>query len=249
MYKLEIFENQDFGQVRTLIIDDVPWFVGKDVATILQYSNTAKAVSMHVDMEDRKNIMLPYSQNGNMLSRTTIINESGLYSLILSSKLPKAKKFKHWVTAEILPSIRKYGGYITWHKMEDMLNNPDRLSEFLRQMLRVTEENKKLKNHIEELEPKASYFNTLVDNNLLINFRTTAKELGIKPMRFTQFLLDKKYVYRDKKQRIYPVETYVHDGIFVIKEYCRNGHCGTQTLITPKGRKYFLEEFSKSEII
>lgn len=143
---------------------------------------------------------------------------------------------------EVLPSIRAYGGYITKAKLEDIFHNPENLSVFLRQMLKVAEENERLKDEIDALELKADYFDTLVDNNLLVNFRTTAKELGIKPMRFTQFLLDKKFVFRDTKQVIHPMQPFVHIGLFEIKEFCRNGHSGTQTLITPKGRQYLLRK-------
>lgn len=109
--EIAVFRNPDFGEIRTLTIDNEPWFVGKDVADRLGYSNPSKAVITHVDSEDKESKMLPTdSQNGKPY-KTTIINESGLYSLILSSKLPTAKAFKHWVTSEVLPSIRKTGTY------------------------------------------------------------------------------------------------------------------------------------------
>lgn len=115
MNELQVFKNAEFGTVRTLVIDNEPYFVGKDVAGILGYANASKAVLTHVDDEDKTFVMLETadSQNGNVLgqSKTAFINESGLYSLILSSKLPAAKKFKRWVTAEVLPSIRKHGAY------------------------------------------------------------------------------------------------------------------------------------------
>ena len=115
--KIEVFTNKEFGSVRTMVIDDEIWFVGKDVAASLGYSNTSKAVITHVDEDDKTFVMLNIadSQNGNVpigQSKTALINESGVYSLIFSSKLPTAKKFKHWVTAEVLPTIRKTGGYI-----------------------------------------------------------------------------------------------------------------------------------------
>lgn len=110
------FSNSEFGKIRTVIINGEPWLIGKDVAVALGYSNASKAVSVHVDEEDKQFIMLDIadSQNGNALkgkSKTTIINESGMYALIFSSKLESAKRFKHWVTSEVLPSIRKTGGY------------------------------------------------------------------------------------------------------------------------------------------
>ena len=115
---IKIFTNDNFGSVRTVLIDDEPYFVGKEVAKILGYSNSSKAVSSHVDEEDKRFIMINIadSQNGNVptgKTKTAIINESGLYSLIFSSKLPKAKEFKHWVTSEVLPTIRKTGGYVS----------------------------------------------------------------------------------------------------------------------------------------
>ncbi|MCI7055897.1 MAG: hypothetical protein MR959_03270 [Selenomonas bovis] len=112
MKDIQIFNNPEFGQVRTVVVDDEPWFVGKDVAVALGYSNASKAVMMHVDSEDKRKEMLEAdSQNGNVVTATMLINESGLYSLVLSSKLPTAKKFKHWVTSEVLPTIRKTGSY------------------------------------------------------------------------------------------------------------------------------------------
>ena len=130
MTDLQIFKNPEFGEIRTIEKDGEPWFVGKDVAEILGYANASKAVSTHVDDEDKTFIMLDIadSQNGNVLagqSKTTIINESGLYSLVLSSKLPGAKQFKRWITSEVIPSIRKHGGYLTPDKLEEVLLKPD----------------------------------------------------------------------------------------------------------------------------
>ncbi len=128
MQQVMLFENKEFGEIRTLIIDGQPYFVGKDVAEILGYSNSSKAVSNHVDDEDKQFVMLNIAdaQNGNVpigQSKTAIINESGLYSLILSSKLPTAKKFKRWVTSEVLPSIRKTGGYINGAGIEEIIQH------------------------------------------------------------------------------------------------------------------------------
>lgn len=111
MNDLQIFSNSEFGNIRTVTIDGEPWFVGKDIAEALGYSNSSKAVMNHVDVEDKLIETSAYSQNGNTVGKLTFINESGLYSLILSSKLPNAKKFKRWVTSEVLPAIRKTGHY------------------------------------------------------------------------------------------------------------------------------------------
>lgn len=109
MQELEIFKNEEFGEIRTLMIDGEPWFVGKDIADILEYRNSSRDINRHIDEEDRRKSMI---FDGNQNKETIIINESGLYSLILSSKLPNAKKFKRWITTDILPTIRKTGGYV-----------------------------------------------------------------------------------------------------------------------------------------
>lgn len=249
MHELKIFENEEFGQIRTLLIDGEPWFVGKDVASILKYSNTGKAVINHVDNEDKKNVMLPYSQNGNMVVRTAIINESGLYSLIMSSKLPTAKQFKRWVTSEVLPSIRKHGAYVTAPKLAEIIANPESLELLLKQLLAETQKNKELEQKLTELVPKGNYYDNLIETEMLTNFRITAHELGIKPMAFTQFLIDNKYVYRDKNQKVLPYQPYVHHGVFVIKDFLKNGYHGKQTLITVYGKLYLLEELQKKKCI
>lgn len=244
MNELQIFQNKNFGQIRTIIIDDEVWFVGKDVASILGYSDTFGALKKHVDDEDKQNC-----QNDSFKTSRgmTIINESGLYSLILSSKLPQAKEFKRWVTDEVLPTIRKHGGYLTPQKIEEALLNPDTLIQLATTLKEEQEKNKKLLIKNSELsvdnqimKPKADYFDELVDRNLLTNIRETAKQLGIKEKEFINFLLSKKYLYRDKKGKLTPYAD-KNKGLFELKE-CFNEKtkwAGTQTLITPKGRETF----------
>lgn len=246
MYELMIFENEEFGKIRTLLIDGEPWFVGKDAAEILGYSNTRDSLSKHVEKEDKAGVAIHDGRQNRVM---IAINESGLYSLIFSSKLPTTKKFKRWVTTEVLPSIRKHGAYITMPKLGEIMANPESLKLLLKQLLLETQKNKKLKNEIATLVPKGKYFDKLIDSEMLTDFRTTAKELGVKPMAFTQFLIDKKYVYRDKHQRILPMQPYVHYGIFAIKDFYNNGYHGTQTLITVLGKLHFLEQIGDKEQI
>ena len=248
MNELKIFEHPDFGKIRTVTIDDEPYLVGRDVAEVLGYSNPSKAVIAHVDDEDKRFEMLPIadSQNGNLI-KTAIINESGLYSLILGSKLPGAKKFKRWVTSEVLPSIRKHGAYMTDETIEQVLSDPDTIIRLATQLKEERSKNKALSQKNTELlvekqimQPKADYFDELVDRNLLTNFRETAKQFGIKEKVFIRFLLDKKYIYRDQKGHLMP---YMEKGrdLFEVKESTNNktGWTGTQTLVTPKGRETF----------
>lgn len=227
MNNLAIYENEEFGTVRTVVVDGEPWFVGKDVAEALGYSNSRKALLDHVDDED-KGVTNCDTLGGNQ--NLTIINESGVYALIFGSKLPNAKKFKHLVTSEVLPSIRKTGSY----------NLPGTYKEALQQLLIQVEENERLALENSEMKPKAEYFDDLVDRKLLTNFRDTAKELGVKPKKFLDFLEDKKYIYRDAQGTIKPYSE-KNDGLFELKEYKGrySSHAGQQTLITPRGREVF----------
>lgn len=239
MQELKIFENEQFGRVRTLEIENEPYFVGKDVAEILGYTNTRKALIDHVDEED-KTSNETLRVNGTNL---TLINESGLYSLILKSKLPQAKQFKRWVTNEVLPSIRKHGLYAT----DELLDNPDFLIEAITKLkeereknLKLQAINSKLEVENEIMQPKAEYFDELVSRNLLTNFRDTAKMLQVKENVFIKFLLNKKYIYRDKKGKLVPY-AYKNTGLFEVKETLnhKTEWKGTQTLITPLGREHF----------
>ena len=245
MNNIEIFKNAEFGEVRTLTIDGEPYFVGKDVAEILGYANSSKALADHVDDEDKLNneSLSSLGQRGGWL-----INESGLYSLILSSKLPTAKKFKHWITAEVIPSIRKHGAYMTEQTIEQALTNPDFLIQLATQLKTEKEKNKSLEVKVSALtvdnqimQPKAEYFDELVDRNLLTNIRDTAKELKVKQKDFVNFLIEKKYLYRDKSGKLLPYAKHTETGLFELKEFIndKTGFSSTQTLITPKGKETF----------
>ena len=244
MNELKIFEHPDFGKIRTVTIDDEPYLVGRDVADVLGYQNGSRDINRHVDEDDRRKVMI---FDGNQDKETIIINESGLYSLILGSKLPGAKKFKRWVTSEVLPSIRKHGAYMTDETIEQVLSDPDTIIRLATQLKEERSKNKVLAQRNTELlvdkqimQPKADYFDELVERNLLTNFRETAKLFDIKEKVFIRFLLDKKYIYRDQKGHLMP---YMEKGrdLFEVKESTNNktGWTGTQTLVTPKGRETF----------
>lgn len=244
MNELRIFNSPEFGEVRTLERDGEPWFVGKDVAVALGYSNARKALADHVDSED-KGVTKCDTLGG--IQEMTIINESGLYSLVLSSKLPAAKQFKRWITAEVIPSIRKHGAYMTPAILEAAILNPDTIIRIATALKEEQSKNKALeaansalKVDNATMQPKATYFDDLIDRNLNTGIRETVKELGVKEKGFVSFLIDKKYLYRDKKGKLQPYAQYV-DDLFVLKE-CYNEKtqwAGTQLLITPKGRETF----------
>ena len=264
MNELKVFSHPDFGEVRTVTINDEPWFVGKDVAEKLGYRNSKDALISHVDEDDKRILQrseiatlenhipkdaLPVNfVSGDVPNRgLTLINESGLYSLILSSKLPGAKEFKRWITHDVIPSIRKHGAYMTPETLEAAVLNPhfvrklcDQLIESQGKCKELEATNSALTVENQIMAPKASYFDQLVDRNTLTNFRETAKALNVAPKAFVSFLLEKKYIYRDKKGKLLPYENR-NEGLFEVKE-CYNEKTqwgGTQTLVTPKGREAF----------
>lgn len=247
MNDIQIFNNPEFGQVRAVTINDEPWFIGKDVAMTLGYAKPENAIASHVDAEDKTSTLIQGS-GSNYKSKTILINESGLYSLILSSKLPTAKKFKRWVTSEVLPAIRKTGGYIPHD--EEMSDAEIMAKAFQISQRTIEEQHRKIgvleieKSHLQVenqvMAPKADYFDELVDRNLLTNFRDTAKQLGIAPKKFVTLLLEKKYIFREQKGKLMPYQD-KNKGLFEVKE-CFNQKTkwsGVQAMVTPKGRETF----------
>lgn len=231
MNELKIFENPEFGAIRTVVIDDEPWFVGNDVAKALGYKDTYSALRHNVDDEDKR--LCPVSSTSGT-QETMVISESGLYSLIFGSKLEKAKEFKRWVTSEILPSIRKNGGYI--QNQEQMTPEQIVANALIVANKIIAEKEAK----IVEMKPKAEYFDNLIDSKLLTTFRDTAKELHIPPRQFTQWLIDNKYVYRDRHNMLKPYETHRKSGLFQMKDFSTPfGYSNVQTFVTVKGKETF----------
>ncbi|HDK27633.1 MAG TPA: phage repressor protein/antirepressor Ant [Candidatus Atribacteria bacterium] len=233
MNEITVFENENFGKIRTLVKEDEVWFVGKDICQALEYSNTSKAINDHVDIEDRYNETL--ERGGTIL----IINESGLYSLILRSKKPEAKKFKRWVTSEVLPSIRKHGAYMTEQTLERALTDPDFLIQLATQLKEEQQRRKALEIENQVMKPKAEYFDSLVDRELLTNFRDTAKELGIGQKYLVNWLLENSYLYRDAKGKLKAYQCHIDKGLFEYKDFVRGKYASTQTLVTVKGKETF----------
>lgn len=258
MNNLQIF-NYKGKEVRTVEKDGQPWWVLKDVCEVFGDTNYRR-VSAKLDNEEKgvSQIATPGGQQ-NM----TIINESGLYNALFSMRPEKARgvtdeyieertenlrSFKRWVTHEVLPSIRKHGAYMTPEKLHEVIMNPDTMIELCNALKAEQDKNKALQIANSALtvenaiaKPKADYFDELVDRNLLTNFRETAKQLGIKQNKFVDFLLSKKYIYRDKRGKLMPYAEYSNSGLFEIKE-CFNDKTqwrGTQTLVTPKERETF----------
>lgn len=236
--KVKVFENEQFGQIRVELINNEPWFVGKDVADALGYSDTAQAVRDHVEDED-KGVVEMTTPGG--VQKMVSINESGFYSLVLSSRISTAKMFKRWVTSEVLPSIRKTGGYIA--TSDDMTDEEIMAKALLVATSTIEKRNeriKQLESKIRLDSPKVGYFDALIDRGLNVCFRDAAKEIGVKQKVFISYLLENKYVYRNKAGKLRPHADYDND-LFVVKDTKSdsNGWAGVQTLITPKGKETF----------
>lgn len=244
MTDLTTFKNETFGEVRTVMRDGEPWFVAADVCRALEIGNPSDAMR-RLDEDEKALVSIEGMSRGNDL--TNIVNEPGLYALVLGSRKPEAKAFKRWITHEVVPTIRRHGAYATDEFIERSVQDPDyalailtALKEERNKTKALEAENAKKTVELAIAQPKVEYFNELVDRNLLTNFRITAKELGIKEKPFIKFLIEHRYIYRDQGGKLLP-KADKNDGLFEVKE-CYNERTdwrGTQTLITPKGRETF----------
>lgn len=245
MNELQIFKNEKFGEIRTIEENGKTLFCGLDIVVALGYSNPRDALRRHCKGVVKHDVPHPQSPDRNI--SMTFIPEGDVYRLITHSKLPSAEKFESWVFDKVIPSIRKHGAYMTPETLENAILNPDTMIKLCtalkdeqnkRKALEIANSQLSVDNQI--MQPKADYFDELVDRNLLTSFRETAKQLDIKEKEFIAFLLEKKYIYRDKKGKLMPYAD-KNKGLFEIKE-CFNEKTqwsGTQTLITPKGRETF----------
>ena len=241
------FEDQ---QIRVLTIEGEPWFVGKDVAEVLGYSNSRKAIADHVDSED-KGVTKCYTLGGTQ--QIAIINESGLYSLILSSKLPDAKKFKRWVTSEVLPTIRKHGAYMTDQKAAAIVTDKGSLADLLQQ---AAEQLKRKDIQIEQMKPKALFADAVSTSDTPILVGELAKILhqngvSMGQNRMFRWLRDNGYLI-SKKGTSYnmPTQRAMELGLFKIKENAITHSDGHVTItktpkVTGKGQQYFINKFLK----
>lgn len=247
MNDLQIFKNKEFGEIRTVTIDSEPWFVGKDVAAALGYSNPQKAVRGHVSEEDRGvNEMDTPSGKQSLV----IINESGLYSLILSSKLESAKKFKHWVTSEVLPSIRKHGMYA----VDDLLNNPDMAIKAFTALKEERDKNKLLQEDVKRMKPKEIFADAVSTSHTSILIGDLAKILkqnGIQTgqKRLFEWMRENGFlIKRNGADRNMPTQRAMEQGLFEVKESTVNNPDGSvrinrTTKVTGKGQQYFINKF------
>lgn len=252
--ELQVFSNAEFGSVRSIMVNDEPFFVGKDVAEILGYKNPQEAIRNHVDSEDKgvSEILTPGGKQ-----QVPVINESGLYSLILSSKLPKARQFKRWVTSEVLPAIRKHGVFA----VDTMLNDPDAMiaalqayKEERQRRLLLESENAVQKQQLLEMKPKVSYYDVVINSPDLISITEIAKDYGWSAKHMNGYLHSKEIQYKQGDRIWILYQKYAEQGLTSTKTHAYlsgdgNNHTKVHTYWTQKGRLFIYDLLKKDGIL
>lgn len=252
--EIQIFENAEFGSIRTVEIENKPYFVGKDVADVLGYERPTKAVNDRVDSEDRD--VVPIQDSIGRMQNTPVINESGLYSLILSSKLPTAKKFKRWVTSEVLPTIRRHGMYAT----DELLANPDiaiaaftALKEEREKMKLLETENARQRQLIGELKPKSDYTDRILNNKGLVTISQIAKDYGMSGRKMNNLLYEYGIQYKQSGQWLlyakYHDKGYTHSKTINIVRSDGTPDITMETKWTQKGRLFIYDLLKSNGIL
>ena len=241
--QVQVFNNEQFGDVRVIMQGEQPWFVGKDVASVLGYSNTKKALIDHVYDEDKDGVTIRDRMGRNQ--KVTAINESGLYSLIMSSKLPSAKQFKHWVTSDILPTIRQHGAYLTPEKVEEVLMNPDTIIKLATQLKAEREGRIKAEAALKAATPKVEYYDEYMNREETFTVTFVANTLAMGQHQLYKKLreigwLCKPYgcshqVTEDAPEDVFKIVPVLHTG----------GGKGSQIRVTAKGMKKIQSLFDK----
>lgn len=232
--ELQIFENSEFGKIRTIVDDNGRiLFCGSDVAKALGYMEPHKAVRRHT----KGGIKHPTLTEGGM-QELIFIPEPDVYRLIFRSKLPSAVHFESWVVEIVLPTIRKHGAYITPQTLEQLMANPNTATKLFHEL-------KQLEMSLTDMQPKAEYYNALVETNVLTNIRQTAKELRIPEKLFTYLLVEMGFAYRTPKRLLMPYAFMVTSGFAELKEYTNGKHGGVYMLFTPVGRLYLMKKMNE----
>lgn len=255
MNELKIFQSPQFGTIRTLMVDNEPWFVGKDVAEILGYGDTNQAIRKHVDDEDK----LTRQFDGTGQKRDMIIiNESGLYSLILSSKLPKAKEFKRWVTSEVLPSIRKHGAYMTDDVLERTITDPDFMIKLLTKMKEEKKAREIAEQQVKELTPKGIFADAVNSSETSILVGELAKLLkqngvNMGRNRLFDWMKNNGYLIKSGSERNMPTQKSMEMKLLEIKERNVANPDGSIKIVktpkvTGKGQIYFINKLLAKEV-
>ena len=251
---LMIFESPEFGQVRSVLKDGEPWFVASDVCKALDINATA---TRRLDDDEKADLRLTQvSSNGSKQRRKwIIINEPGLYSLVLGSRKPEASNFRRWITHEVIPSIRKHGAYVADSVLDQLEEHPELVSDFIRQLQEENATARALREQLAgvkaengRLLPKADYYDSFVSPDDLTCLRYTAKELGVPQNKFIGYLLEHRFVFRDRNRggRVFALAGKRNDPLFKTRDFYRpNGEKSEYTLVTPAGKAYFKDHVDR----
>lgn len=250
--KMMIFENEQFGQVRTVNMGGEPWFVAVDVCNTLNINNPTAALSRLED-DERMTLSLSEGHSGQRggARKLNVVNEFGLYTLILRSRKPEAQAFRRWITHEVIPSIRKNGAYMADAVIAHLEENPELVPEYLNHLRDENARAKELRRQLDTVngqlaiaQPKADYYNAYVNNEDALCFRYVAKELGVPERKLINYLLDKRFLYRDahRDSRVFPRAGDRNNPLFLVRDFhTRSGHRGQYTVLTVAGREYLMQ--------
>lgn len=218
MNELQIFKNEEFGEIRTIEVNNQPWFVGKDVADILGYSNPQKAIRDHIK-DKHKTVNETFTVNG---TAPVLIDEAGVYSLVMRSKLPKAEEFQEWVTSEVLPTIRKTGGYLTPEKVEEVLSNPDTIIKLATEIKNLRTENAIQKQQIAEFKPVKEYVDTILSSTDTVTVTQIAADYGLSARALNKILWEEHLIHNVNGQWI------------LYKRWMNKGFTKSETINVPR---------------
>ena len=218
MNELQIFKNPEFGEIRTIEVNNQPWFVGKDVADILGYSNPQKAIRDHIK-DKHKTVNETFTVNG---TAPVLIDEAGVYSLVMRSKLPKAEEFQEWVTSEVLPTIRKTGGYLTPEKVEEVLSNPDTIIKLATEIKNLRTENAIQKQQIAEFKPVKEYVDTILSSTDTVTVTQIAADYGLSARALNKILWEEHLIHNVNGQWI------------LYKRWMNKGFTKSETINVPR---------------
>jgi len=232
MMNLEVFKNREFGSIRIVQESDKLLFCGSDVAKALGYARPNEAVTKHC-----KGTLKRRTPTAGGVQEMLFIPESDVYRLIVHSKLPSAERFEKWLFEEVLPTIRRHGAYMTEATLAKACENPAVLNAIVDNLIAERQKNIRLAAENADLSEKAAFFDAFAALDGCTNLRTTAKELGIPEREFCRTLMQAGFLYRAPAGNLMPYNNKKTTGLFRVRDYCRNGHTGAYTLVTPQGKQ------------
>jgi len=233
--KLLLFNSEEFGNIRTILEDDKILFCAKDIADALEYTNSRKAVNDHCRYVTKRYV--PHPQSEGKQIEMSFIPEGDVYRLIVGSKMPSAVQFETWLFDTVVPSIRKHGAYMTESTLQRVMEHPELIMAMAEQLMQEHNRAEDLSATLQDVLPKAEYYDTYVNPEDCTNIRATAKELQIPERQFCKFLVEAKFMYRCPAGNLMPYNKPGNEGMFIVRDYCTSsGHKGVYTLITPLGK-------------